>query len=277
MRPLKRQLKLASPRLAEEKRESKATATCKRADLLKMHTYNDALRDSIGSYVLYPRTEEPTKLPKFHEIAPRVGAYVMKPGNAEALEGLKGFFEEVFHHQADRFSQYRYLADTSYQTLESKPGLVEEGAVKYGVAKKSSDCVLLWMKKERQAVYRKAGFAYCWAVPEREDRNLNLNLSIEVGTEFVPYGGGPGGKKGWGWRTKVRKVEFLARERLEYFLQEKGLSHLSPTSANFYLLFHFEEASEFGDLDLNGIVPVGGKEQYMVQRKRWSEIWAAGR
>ncbi|WP_411846832.1 DUF2357 domain-containing protein [Roseibacillus persicicus] len=260
----------------EEKRESKATATYKRADLLKMHTYNDALRDSIGSYVLYPGTEEPTKLPKFHEIAPGVGAYVMKPGNKVALDGLKGFLEEVFEHQADRFSQYRYLADTSHKTLESKPSVVEEGAGKYGIAKKNSDCVLLWMKKERQAVYRKAGFAYCWAIPENEDRNLNLNLSIEVGTEFVPYGGGPGGKKGWGWRAKVRKVEFVARERLENFLAEKGLSHLSPTSAKFYLLFHFEEASEFGELDLNGIVPAGGKEQYMVQRKRWSEIWGTG-
>ena len=40
--------------LDEEKEEVKTTSTYKRGDLLKMHTYNDAVRQTIGSYVLYP-------------------------------------------------------------------------------------------------------------------------------------------------------------------------------------------------------------------------------
>ena len=58
--------------------------TYKRGDLLKMHTYNDAIRRTIGSYILYPGAygEDSTgnqifKL--YDEILPGVGAFSIKP------------------------------------------------------------------------------------------------------------------------------------------------------------------------------------------------------
>ncbi len=58
--------------------------TYKRGDLLKMHTYNDAIRRTIGSYVLYPGSynqnstgNETFKL--YDEILPGVGAFSIKP------------------------------------------------------------------------------------------------------------------------------------------------------------------------------------------------------
>ena len=58
--------------------------TYKRGDLLKMHTYNDAIRRTVGSYVLYPGTygenskgNETFRL--YDEILPGVGAFSIKP------------------------------------------------------------------------------------------------------------------------------------------------------------------------------------------------------
>ena len=38
----------------ENDKQDSVTNTYKRGDLLKMHTYNDAIRRTVGSYVLYP-------------------------------------------------------------------------------------------------------------------------------------------------------------------------------------------------------------------------------
>lgn len=56
--------------------------TYNRGDLLKMHTYNDAIRRTIGSYVLYPDTsDESKKFQIFDELLPGVGAFAIRPGD----------------------------------------------------------------------------------------------------------------------------------------------------------------------------------------------------
>lgn len=80
--------------LDEEKQQGKATSTYKRGDLLKMHTYNDAVRQTAGSYVLYPGSDAETKMSKFHEILPGVGAFVLKPGNGQSRDALKAFLRD---------------------------------------------------------------------------------------------------------------------------------------------------------------------------------------
>ena len=58
--------------------------TYKRGDLLKMHTYNDAIRRTIGSYVLYPGTNKnSTQYNVYDEILPGVGAFAIRPGDKE--------------------------------------------------------------------------------------------------------------------------------------------------------------------------------------------------
>ncbi len=58
--------------------------TYKRGDLLKMHTYNDAIRRTVGSYVLYPGAYSVSKAGNetfrlYDEILPGVGAFSIKP------------------------------------------------------------------------------------------------------------------------------------------------------------------------------------------------------
>jgi predicted component of viral defense system (DUF524 family) len=78
----------------------------KRADLLKMHAYRDAIRRSEGAYVIYPGgRDNPTRFEGFHEILPGLGAFAIKPGpsgEGEGLQHLSRFFDEVIAHVCSR-------------------------------------------------------------------------------------------------------------------------------------------------------------------------------
>lgn len=271
------QTEISEEEISKEKCDIKVARTYKRGDLLKMHTYNDALRHTIGSYVLYPGTKDKQteQLSKFHEIAPGVGAMVMKPGNDVCIETLKNFILEVLEHQSDGFSQYRYLSDTTYQTHNEKPEIVEEDGNRYNIARKDAPCVVLWLRKSDETLFRENGFAYCKAISEEHKRTLDLNLSIEVGSEFIPCGGGHGGPKtGHGWRAKVRSARFISKDKLRAFISERELTDaLDPSSVDHYILFEFDEATNFQKLDLTEVYQThrSGSE-YMAVTCSWNDI-----
>src|SRR3982074_3376562 len=93
---------------------SSEKATAKRADLLKMHAYRDAIRRTAGSYVLYPglpgRDAESRSFPEYHEILPGLGAFLLRPGEfgeADGSTALEGFLSDLFDHFASILSQDR--------------------------------------------------------------------------------------------------------------------------------------------------------------------------
>lgn len=98
----------------DEEKAGATTNTYKRGDLLKMHTYNDAIRRTIGSYVLYPgsgETGEKGRFRLFEEILPGVGAFCIKPSNSRTAEGvLRGFIEEVISTNAARNTRLNRLS-----------------------------------------------------------------------------------------------------------------------------------------------------------------------
>jgi len=91
--------------LSEEKAQQKR-GNYKRADLLKMHAYRDAIRRSEGAYILYPgSTNDPTRFQGFHEILPGLGAFALKPGengDAVGLPHLSRFVDEIIGHVCNR-------------------------------------------------------------------------------------------------------------------------------------------------------------------------------
>lgn len=111
---------LESKELDEEKYES-VTNTYKRGDLLKMHTYNDAIRRTIGSYVLYPGTEtsedgSEKKYRLYDEILPGVGAFAVKPSiESEGAKVLQDFIVSVLtdkskqHTRLNRMEHYNEM------------------------------------------------------------------------------------------------------------------------------------------------------------------------
>ena len=75
----------------EELNEEKAastTNTYKRGDLLKMHTYNDAIRRTVGSYVLYPGSGERARR--------------ANSGSSRRFAGCRRFRHEAEHQQDGR-------------------------------------------------------------------------------------------------------------------------------------------------------------------------------
>ena len=74
--------------------------TWKRADMLKMHAYRDAIRRTQGAYILYPGNDAPAKFAGFREILPGLGAFVMKPGSGDG--DLCKFIRDVVEHVCDR-------------------------------------------------------------------------------------------------------------------------------------------------------------------------------
>ena len=89
--------------------------TYKHGDLLKMHTYNDAIRRTIGSYVLYPGSynansngNETFRL--YDEILPGVGAFSIKPSIGVLGENeLKTFIVSLIESQETNNSRLNRL------------------------------------------------------------------------------------------------------------------------------------------------------------------------
>ncbi len=266
--------------LRSEKAENKVLSSYKRGDLLKMHTYNDALRKTIGSYVLYPGgSESKTALRKFHEISPGVGALVMKPGQDACLDVLKGFLCDVFAHQSSQFTQYRYLSDTNHSIVESKPyRSLEEGGETYQIARRNAPCVLMWLKRKASTLFRENGFAYCHAVPKSDAQKLDLDLSIQTGSEFIPCGCGRGQPlTTLGWRAKITGARFLSKEKLRAYIGKRGLSEqLKPSSVEHYILYEFEEVANFRKFNIGEAHRRhrSGSE-YMAVTCTWDEILKA--
>lgn len=103
----------------EEKRQQEL-GVYKRADLLKMHAYKDAIRRTSGAYVLYPGTEN-KEIHGFHEIVPGLGAFSIRPGHWQHDSYyLKQFMAEVKAHLMDRTSQREKLSYHQFD-IHKKP------------------------------------------------------------------------------------------------------------------------------------------------------------
>ncbi len=100
--------------LNEEKLEQKK-GTYKNADLLKMHAYKDAIRRTGGAYILYPGSEQASKI-GFHEILPGLGAFSVKPSKTTVeTKHLEVFIDQVIEHFINRATQREKLATKSYE------------------------------------------------------------------------------------------------------------------------------------------------------------------
>lgn len=112
--------------LDEEKTEQRK-GTFKRADILKMHAYRDAIRRTAGAYVLYPGTESKKKS-GFHEILPGLGAFAISPSKtSNGANDLKEFLYDVIFHIMNRASQRENMSYRIYKIhKDDKPNEIRE-------------------------------------------------------------------------------------------------------------------------------------------------------
>lgn len=96
----------------EEEKQGSITNTYKRGDLLKMHTYNDAIRRTVGSYVLYPGDFDSKTIiyRLFEEVLPGVGAFAIKPCiQSESENALRDFITEIIRTRSVKYSRLNRL------------------------------------------------------------------------------------------------------------------------------------------------------------------------
>lgn len=245
------------PDLDEEKDEGKATATYKRGDLLKMHTYNDAVRQTAGSYVLYPGADSEKRIKKFQEVLPGVGAFVLKPGRPECRDALKAFLMDVFRHQADQFTQYRYLTDVTHATVKETPVEYTGGKTH----RPGATCVLIYTPLSKGGLFHDKQLAFCHAL--RDDNSpVRMQIGNLAGAVICGYTGGHvGEKKSLPWVAPISSCEMLSRDALKKVLRRAGWPEAElPKSASAYLLFRLGAPSSSLPRDVTDLTPRGSYE-----------------
>lgn len=101
----------------DDEKQNEARGTYKRADLLKMHAYRDAIRRTQGAYVIYPgQSGADKRLESFHEVLPGLGAFALRPGTG--TQALEAFLHDVVNHVADRGSAREQHSYHTWQTYE---------------------------------------------------------------------------------------------------------------------------------------------------------------
>jgi predicted component of viral defense system (DUF524 family) len=86
----------------DDERADRDNTRAKRADLLKMHAYRDAIRRTEGAYVIYPGVSGSQLWQGFHEILPGLGAFALRPDMEESdAVAIESFLREILQHVAD--------------------------------------------------------------------------------------------------------------------------------------------------------------------------------
>ena len=131
--------------------------TYKRGDLLKMHTYNDAIRRTIGSYILYPGKgdSEDTRgvsYKLYDEILPGVGAFAIRPSIDEAGENeLRNFITELLESKGALYSRLNRMKQYTEMVLR-EPSVSLLNTAGYQIGKKDENaqkgirCVLGYIR-----------------------------------------------------------------------------------------------------------------------------------
>jgi len=163
-----------------DEEDAKNPGNYKRQDLLKMHAYRDAIKRSQGAYVLYPgRANEAVKLTGFHEILPGLGAFGVAPdenGNAQGLETLSQFLDEVLAHLGNRTTAQERV---SYHVAESYT--LKEDPVQFG-------SLVLAERDEMSDTGRALPPAEHHVVVAWYDDDLQLKWSMATGFAVVRLG-----------------------------------------------------------------------------------------
>lgn len=89
----------------QDERQAERAGTYKRADLLKMHAYRDAILHTEGAYLLYPGTVDKKWSREQDAVLPSIGAWAVRPtgdGEADGRQGLSAFLTEVVEQLCTR-------------------------------------------------------------------------------------------------------------------------------------------------------------------------------
>lgn len=234
----------------DELKHAEASGTYKRADLLKMHAYRDAIRRSHGAYVVYPGDKqdgEPFK--GFHEVLPGLGAFALRPGNG--TDALQKFLSDVVAHVCDRTTARERQTYENFKSYQSHgPQLADEQRALYQVVPErtglkrhtppADTAVLLgWYKDDRHLKWIREEKLYNFRLGNT-DGALRLTPQI-VGAQYLLLHG-PDGNALPGL---YRMTQLVQGPSLVSDTELVRLGYPTPPTRKAYVLFNVEPAAEF--------------------------------
>ena len=240
-----------------EQKKDETINTYNRGDLLKMHTYNDAIRKTIGSYVLYPGTSnKENEFKVYDELLPGVGAFAIRPGDKEnaGAETLKKFISDIIDFKSkDSTRQYRKdyfensiirgpgdITSSTYSSSKKKDyvlcGMIRHDYLhhlnKFHYLPKSENDFEYLLNHEESRLY-----FYYHAIKDGAVYSLHPNTNDAkyfCGT-VTDLGINPKGILE-NWTAEIEKSELVSAEQLKEKLFENTEYNLKNPKADFYYL-----------------------------------------
>lgn len=245
----------------EDEKKNETMNTYNRGDLLKMHTYNDAIRKTIGSYVLYPGTsQEGKKFNIYDELLPGVGAFAIRPGDKErtgekqiekfisdvivfksyasSRQYRKEFFDNIVikspKTQLDDNTNYILSYETKHKILMC--GMLRKDYIqhlnnKHMLPTSESDNNFLLNKDGSELYFYyhaiKDGVVYALH-PNTSDAKYFCGSQTDFGKTAI--------LKCENWTADIVKSELVSSEQLQHKLFENSEYELKNPKADFYYL-----------------------------------------
>ncbi len=220
--------------------------TYKRADLLKMHAYKDAIKRSAGAYVLYPGTENPDPFFNFHEIIPGLGAFAISPRNNNVSSFLT-FIDDVIENFLNRTSQRERMQHHRYQDLQvSSSNVFDELPEPKGNERTLPDetFVLVGYTRSENIVWIGEKMLYPARIGAKTKGSIILDKNIVSAKYLLSYNA---------QYQKLFKIDVNEGIKIvtKMELASVPYEYNNPHHDN-YMLFHLKEAEiEFKDLSFN--------------------------
>ena len=248
--------KLDSEDFSEQKKDETIN-TYNRGDLLKMHTYNDAIRKTIGSYVLYPGTSnKENDFKVYDELLPGVGAFAIRPGDKKnaGAETLKKFISDIIDFKS-KDSTRQYRKDYFENSIIRGPGDITSS--KYSAVEKK-DYVLCGMIRHDYLNYLnelhylpKSENDFEYLLNHEESRLYFYYHAIKDGAVYSLHPNTNDGKYFCGtvtdlgitsevslekWTAEIEKSELVSAAQLIEALKQNSDYNLENPKADFYYL-----------------------------------------
>lgn len=244
----------------EERQISKVTGSYKTADLYKMHTYNEAIRRTVGSYVLYPG-DDPMNKPnknrfqRYHEIIPGVGAFALRPdsngkGDAVGLDIFIDFLRNLLTHQFSRFTQSYRITTTTEDTIRETPfDIAHTDSSQETVSLPAATAVMGYMRKPNITGFAHGKFFYCRATDPAGDP-LTLDISAAQGAFLIGWTGPqPGPYCTTNWMARIASCRLVSPDTIT---RETGRE--PGSGAAHYLLFKLIDIASITPRDVTDLV-----------------------
>jgi hypothetical protein len=245
-----------------------------------MHTYNDAIRRTAGSYVLYPGEDQdsPERFPRYEEVAPGVGAFRLRPGPLEQRvkceAALAEFIGDVLKHHGNTFSRNYRINYWTKETINETPP--SYGGMPVSIdseGKPAADAEVLvagYRSPKISSMGRKGGFAYLRAI-DKDGAPTKVSPDLLKASVLLPYHFEKDKAPEWcGWFAKITASRLVSRAKLvEKFLHDESMI---KSGTQFYYVIEFKEVRVVDQKVLKKVKSIIPPIPGIPIRKTWESV-----